>query len=161
MIARATLALAATAAIATGCRREPSPPPAADAAADSVTGTVAITGTSFEKFVVLRGDGRTISVVTKPADTSAIYSVAGAEIVAHGTRSADGFHLSRFRVSRVDGAAVIDGYLADSAGVLILRTPGATRQLGNPPAALRALVGSRVWIGGPLTTGPYTYGIIR
>jgi hypothetical protein len=38
---------------------------------------------------------------------------------------------------------------------------GRRVRLGNPPAALRDLVGARVWITGPTETGPNPYGVIQ
>jgi len=40
------------------------------------------------------------------------------------------------------------------------RYKGGRIPLGNPPAALRNMIGARVWIGGPLDSGPNVYGLI-
>jgi hypothetical protein len=60
----------------------------------------------------------------------------------------------------VSGAPVIDGVVREDEGKLSIETPEGRVALGNPPARLRNLVGARIWIGGPLATGPNQFGVI-
>ena len=57
-------------------------------------------------------------------------------------------------------APVIDGIVLRDGTRLALQGSHGRVNLGNPPTALRAMVGARVWVGGPLDTGPNTYGVI-
>jgi hypothetical protein len=66
----------------------------------------------------------------------------------------------RFLAVAVDGVSVIDGVLGrDSDGVFI-RTVGKRYPVANPPSSFQQLIGARIWLAGPLDTGPYKYGMI-
>jgi hypothetical protein len=122
-------------------------------------GIVSLTGTSFDQKLMLRRTDA-VPLVTSDADTSTLKAIAGVEILAHGKHGEAGFAVDSFTVLAVDGQMVADGILEEDQGRLFLRTAKGRQTLGNPPAQLRSMVGARVWIGGPLATGPNTYGVI-
>jgi hypothetical protein len=128
---------------------------------DSVMGTVSITGTSFEQRVVLRAAERSIGLVATSADSAALSRLGGTEIVARGTTQRDGLHVRAFTVLSVNGSPVADGTVHRDGTHLVLRRTNGDSPLGNPPAALDSLVGARIWISGPLDTGPNSYGVIE
>jgi hypothetical protein len=133
---------------------------AAVASADSLTGIVSVTGTSFEQQLVLRIGTRAVTLLATSMDSASLVRVAGTEVVAYGRAADSRFRVDSFTVRSVDGAAVADGTLQRAGGRLGLQTSTALLTLGNPPSALDSLVGARVWIAGSLATGPNVYGII-
>ena len=133
-------------------------------ATDTVTGVVSITGTGFEQRIVLLStdaSGNTIvPLAAGAADSAALSRMGGIQVVAAGTRTGSGLRVDHFRATRVAGAPVVDGIIREAGSRLVLETAQGHIALGNPPAPLRKMIGARVWIGGPLDTGPNTYGII-
>ena len=135
---------------------------------DSLVGVVSVTGTSFERQLALRNvDGARTGapllaalLSAAPADSAAMSRRGGIEIVVRGRRDGKQFRVANFAVLRVDGAPVMDGVVLRDGARLALQGARGRVNLGNPPAALRAMVGARVWVGGPLDTGPNTYGVI-
>ena len=135
-------------------------PPSTAIVADSLVGIVSITGTAFEQQLVLRSnDGATV-LSASAADSAALSRMGGIEVLVIGSHAGKTLRVDHFTARKVAGAAVVDGILRDDAGRLVLETSSGRIPLGNPPVALRNLVGGRVWIGGPLDTGPNSYGVI-
>jgi hypothetical protein len=132
----------------------------AEAAPDSLAGTVSVTGTSFEKRIVLRSGDSSVRLSATASDSAALTRLGGVEVVVTGKRTADVLQVERFSAVRVAGSPVVDGVLKDDGGRLVLETHQGRLQLGNPPGALRAMLGARVWIGGPLDVGPNVFGVI-
>ena len=132
-------------------------------APDSLKGIVSITGTAFEQQIALRSDNGVTRLAASTADSSALARLGGVEVLVIGTRgtpSDDRFHVDRFTAISVAGSQVVDGILRDDGGRLSLETAQGRIPLGNPPTALRDLISARVWIGGPLESGPNTFGVI-
>ena len=127
---------------------------------DSLIGVVAVTGTSFEEQLMLRVGDRWSRLRSGPSDSAALTRLSGVEIVARGVNDANGFRVRSFTVNRVDGQPVLDGIVRRDGASWFLETAKGRVLLGNAPAPLRSMVGARVWIGGPLDTGPNNYGII-
>ncbi len=146
-------------AATTNCHRAVQTAPLA-AAQDSMRGIVSITGTSFEQSVMLRTDKGTIALGVNAADSAALSRMGGIDVRVFGTRELNRFRVTSFRAMTVSGAAVVDGFVRDDDGKLSIETPEGRLALGNPPAPLRNLVGARVWVGGPLATGPNQFGLI-
>jgi hypothetical protein len=135
-------------------------PATADVAPDSLTGIISIAGTGFEQQLVLRsGNNATVLSAAGP-DSAALSRLGGIEVLVVGNRSTRVFQVKRFAVLSVAGSPVVDGVLNNEGGGLVLETSSGRMRLGNPPAALRGMIGARVWIGGPLDRGPNTYGVI-
>ena len=130
------------------------------ASQDSLAGVVSVTGTSFEQHLVLRLDGSTRELAANRGDSSALSRLGGAEVVVFGAAGASRFAVTAFTVKSVGGAAVVDGTLRRDGTRFSLHTRKAILVLGNPPAAFDSLVGARIWIGGPLDSGPNVYGVI-
>jgi hypothetical protein len=128
--------------------------------ADSLRGIVSITGTSFEQQLVLRSGTKAALLSAAAPDSAALSRLGGVEVLVVGRRSGNHFRVEHFTALSVAGAPVVDGVVRNYGDRIVLETTRGPLPLGNPPAGLRALTGARVWIGGPLNTGPNTYGMI-
>jgi hypothetical protein len=152
-----TLVPAETLASSGAPAASPSPTPSVD----SIRGTVSVTGTSFEKHVMLaeRGTRRRVEV-TGPLATL-IGRVAGTEITAVGQRSGTRLEASRFAVRVVDGQPAIDGTLRSENGSLfIVTTDGARTRIVAPPPPFAGREGARVWITGDPARSVASFGFI-
>jgi len=131
-------------------------------AADTVRGTAAVVGAEPRPRVVVRPtSGGSVTIIGSGA--SALGRVSGAEVVARGVRRDAGtLELSSFSVRSVDGVPAVDGRLTQSGDRLVLvGADGARRPIVNPPAALRAHVGARVWVSGAPDQEPQAFGVIE
>ena len=117
-------------------------------------------GTGFEQHIVLHAGARAFSLAASASDSAALTRVGGAEIVVRGAATGDSFSVASFVVRSVEGTEVVDGVLVKSGDRLVIRSEGGELALGNPPRELASMVGARVWIRGPLDTGPNSYGVI-
>lgn len=162
MIARAFMVLSFTTplmALAFSCRPVV-PGSSAAIAPDSLAGIVSITGTSFEQQLVLRWGDSAVYLAARTTDSAALSRLGGVEVLVSGKRTPNLFRVERFVALKVAGAPVVDGVLRNDEGRLVLETASGKIPLGNPPTALRSMIGARVWIGGPLDRGPNVYGLI-
>lgn len=128
--------------------------------ATSLQGVVSITGTSFEQQIQLRTANGSTRLVASPADSAALSRLGGVEVEVRGPVDDNRMHVASFTAVRAAGEPVVDGVLAMDGNALVLQTSAGRRTLGNPPAALRQMIGARVWISGPLDAGPNSYGVI-
>lgn len=148
----------------TSARNSAANPATLAATVDSLIGIVSVTGTSFEQHLMLRGAHgsrpEATTLMAAPADSIAISRLGGVEILVRGRREGNAFRVATFEVLRVDGAPVIDGVLVRDGARLALWGARGRITLGNPPAAFLQMIGARVWVSGPLDTGPNAYGII-
>jgi hypothetical protein len=126
-----------------------------------VHGQMSVTGTSFEQQLVLQTAGGPLRLHATPADSADLVRVQGAELSVRGVDESGALSVSRFTVVRVGNDSVVDGTLRRDGDRLVLDTDAGPRTLGNPPSALRTMVGARVWVQGPLDRGPNAYGVIR
>jgi hypothetical protein len=160
VIARQLLVLAIPAIFGTlGCYH-PSYVGLQPIAADSATGTISITGTAFEQQIVLRSVSSTEMLSAHAGDSAALSRMGGVEVSVLGLRTDKAFYVRSFTAVKVAGSPVVDGILRSDGDRILLETSSGRIQLGNPPGELTRLIGARVWIGGPLDTGPNTFGII-
>jgi hypothetical protein len=126
----------------------------------AVRGVVRLAGSApTQRLVLRREDGSTLPL--EGASLTALRRVGGTEVEARGVMQGESFAVSSFTVVAADGAPARDGVLERSGESLVLRTATGRVTLGNPPSALRAQVGARVWITGDPATGPNAYGIIE
>jgi hypothetical protein len=131
----------------------------ATAGADSLQGTVTIVGVdAFPKAMLTLDDGGPALTLI---GADALRSVAGLRIAVVGVRLGAQFTVEKFAVVAANGVPAIDGTLVEDGGALFVVTPdGVRHRLVNPSAALRGVVGHRVWVSGPLDHPPVAYGII-
>jgi hypothetical protein len=144
---------------ALGCHH-PAPKPSVAIEADSLTGIVSITGTSFEQQIVLRSATTATLLSAAAPDSAALSRLGGVEVLVVGRKTGNQFRVERFTALSVAGSPVVDGIVRNYGERVVLETIRGPMPLGNPPRALRAMNGARVWIGGPLATGPNNYGVI-
>lgn len=109
---------------------------------------------------MLRTSDRSIRLVAAPSDSAALTRLGGVEIVARGDEDDGRMRVKSFTAIRVNGQPVLDGVLRFGGGVFVLQTATGPITLGNPPSALREMLGARIWISGPVATGPNSYGVI-
>jgi hypothetical protein len=131
------------------------------AAVDTIVGTIRVTGSAPFPSVVLRPASGAPSLTLAGSDTAALRRAAGLDVVVRGAASDRRFLVSSFTVRAANGRPAVDGVLARDGDRLVLDTPSGRVALGNPPAALREMVGARVWVTGSLDRGPNTYGVLE
>ena len=146
-------------AVATACHHTPRTSSAA-IEPDSLRGIVSVTGTAFEQHLVLRSGNSATPLSASTSDSAALSRMGGVEVLVLGTHSPNFFRVEHFTALNVGGSPVVDGVLRNDAGRLALETNRGRILLGNPPSALRDMIGARIWIGGPLDRGPNSYGVI-
>jgi hypothetical protein len=163
------LVLCAT-SYATACARRSADPSAGDArvtAADSLRGVVRVSGPAPGQLMLALASGAAVEIVA--TETDVMRAADGLEVAVFGARAGVGgttpattaFIVARFEVRAVDGISAVDGTLLLRDGRYVLRlADGALAPLAAPPAALRAAVGARVYVAGPLTAAPLAYGIL-
>jgi hypothetical protein len=83
------------------------------------------------------------------------------EVSVRGENEGNALRVQRFTVTHAGNAPVADGIIQRDGDRLVLETVNRRFGLGNPPAEFWQLVGARVWVQGPLDTGPLVYGVIR
>lgn len=145
---------------------QPTPPTAnktspAAAVTDSIRGVVSVTGTSFEKHVMIaeRGTQRRVEV-TGPLATT-LGRVAGTEVSATGTFAGTQLEAKQFVVRAADGQPAIDGTLKTEGGSLFIVTADGTRtRIAAPPPPLVGKDGARVWITGDPAKSVASFGFI-
>jgi hypothetical protein len=151
--------LAALMTAALGCHH-PVPKATVAIEADSLTGIVSITGTSFQRQIVLRSGAHATLLSAAAPDSAALSRLGAVEVLVVGRKSGNHFRVEHFTALSVAGLPVIDGIVRNYGDRVVVETARGQLPLGNPPTGLRALNGARVWIGGPLATGPNSYGVI-
>lgn len=129
---------------------------------DSLRGTIAVVGTDIDHRVVIRVQASEINLVADSTNSNALTRLAGVETVVWGelTKDQRSLNVSNFIAVRVNGIEVLDGYLERNGTTFYLRTNQGRRRVANPPEAFSSLVSARIWVSGPLDSGPYSYGII-
>lgn len=164
--------LAALSGIAPACGR--TPPGDADtaaagpdtaavrdtAAADTVAGIVAEVGSIPVTSIVVRPvNGGPVTL--RGALAREIGRAAGAEVRVIGRRTAEGLDAREYLVRTVDGEPALDGILAAEGNALVLVTPTGRIPVPRPPAALRGMIGARVWLVGVPGGSVTSYGVLR
>jgi hypothetical protein len=143
-----------------GCHHHRARHPAPAAPPDSLHGIVAVTGASLEQRLVLRSGELAVYLKTSAEDSAALHRIPGVQVLVRGKSDSTVFSVTNFTVTHVDSVPALDGVLRTDDGVLVLETKSGRVKLGNPPPAMRSLIGARVWITGQAATGPLVYGVI-
>jgi hypothetical protein len=128
--------------------------------ADSLQGIVRVVGVDALPRITLSPDeGSPAITLTGPAS---LRRVAGLRVSVVGQRAGTTLTVTRFVVIEANGVAATDGMLTATGDRIELVTADGTRHpLANPAPGLRAAVGRRVWISGPLDGPTVAYGIIE
>ena len=127
---------------------------------DSLDGVVRVVGVDALPQVVLVLDDASPSVTLD--GPASLRRVAGLRIAVIGDRSGSRFTVRRFVVLAANGVPATDGMLAaDAEGLVLVTADGTRHRLVNPPPLLRASVGHRAWVSGPLDREPVAFGVIE
>lgn len=133
------------------------------AAGDTLRGTVAVVGSEPATMVALRPVGGGAEVLLDGEPVRELRTLSGVEVQLTG-RAGPGerrFTVRSFAVRGVDGVPAVDGVLVAEGDALYLRLSGGElRRIAHPPAALRALVGRRVWVAGALEREVAAFGVV-
>lgn len=166
----AAIALALLAGVACARAAAPGTGVGASPAPDTARGIVQLTGNlpgaSLQLVPTPRQPGEVLDLAG--ADSALLLPLAGLEVMVEGERGAVAqiprrprFLVRAFTVRAADGTAAHDGVLArEGAGYVLLTRDGARRPLPFLPPALRAHVGARIYLAGPLSAAPAAYGVI-
>lgn len=113
------------------------------------------------------------AVIVEGPLVSSLEALDGLEVVVGGTLSSTAragagatplrvFVGERYLVRAAEGRAALDGTVVRQGDVFALRLADG-RTIATPflPPALRASIGARVWIAGPLDRDPAGYGVLR
>jgi hypothetical protein len=154
LVAVITLAGAALA----GCAATPEA--GGPVAGDTLRGTVRVVGADPATMVVLdTGDGR---VTLRGEATAGLRRVNGLGVWVRGALRGGAVDVTAFQVREADGMPAADGVLQLDGEAAVLVTADGERLRYTPaPAALRARVGARVWIAGPVGGEPQAWGVIQ
>jgi hypothetical protein len=137
---------------------------------DTIIGVVQLTGTDSTAPINLMPSspsGDTFGMPIKLVASPSLRSVNGLRVRLVGTQASDRRWPDRvtvlgFEVIGLKAQPAIDGTLVEDAGALyIVPADGRRRALPQAPPDLRAHVGARVWMAGPLDREPIAYGIIE
>jgi hypothetical protein len=154
-----TCALAAAA-----CAQAGPPPPAwgtAAVATDTLRGTVEVVGSEPGTSVALLMDGGA-RAVTLVGERPLLDRLAGLEVAVWGAPLRPGvFRVERVAVRASGGVPALDGVLAREGGVwMLVAGDGRRTPVPHLPPELQAMPGAHVWLTGPTSAPPQSYGII-
>ena len=127
--------------------------------ADSVEGIVRVVGVdALPQVVLATDDAQSIRLV----DAGRLDRVAGLRVLVRGVRDDRQMKVKSFRVVAANGVPATDGKLsANGTELLIITEDGRRLTVRRPAAGLRAIVGHRVWLAGPLDGETVAYGVIE
>jgi hypothetical protein len=147
-------------ALAACARGSAAPAGGGAAVADTVRGTLRITGSEPGVIlVVVDAAGRHTPL---EGDRALLEQLAGVEIAVEGEAVAGApFRVARVAVRAVEGVPAVDGVLAREGGrdVLVLHD-GTRRVVARLPEPLRGRTGTRVWLAGPLDGHIDSFGVL-
>jgi hypothetical protein len=127
---------------------------------DSVAGSVRVVGVDALPQVVLAPDDKSAAITLDGAPS--LRRVAGLRVAVVGERTGTHLTVRRFTVLAANGVPATDGILAaDRTSIVLITADGTRHPLVNPPPALRANLGHRAWVSGPLDHEVIAYGIIE
>lgn len=167
---RAVIALASLAGVACARAAVPGAGAGASPAPDTARGIVQLTGNlPGASLQLVSAPGHPGAALTLAgADSGLLLPLSGLEVMVEGVRDTVAqvplpprFVVRAFTVRAVDGTPAHDGVLArEGAGYVLLTRDGARRPLPFLPPALRGQEGARIFLAGPLSAAPATYGVI-
>ena len=160
-----SIALMATACLTavamSACHHDPAAGSGAPTAEkiDSLEGIVRVVGSTGSSAVTLRtDDAQSLTIDGAPS----LSRLSGLRVRVRGNRTAHRLNVSGFRVISANGVTAHDGTLATDGSQLVLLTEDGQRlPVARPAAGLRAAIGHRVWISGPLDGETVAYGVIE
>lgn len=132
----------------------------------TVGGMLHLASSPSDHLLMTGADGGQLVLV---GATGELENLDNAELEVTGTRNADTLIVNDFLVKRVGGVDVMDGVLTilyddelqtNLAGYGIILTGGSQIPLRNPPQALLAFVGARIWITKPVEGELTAFGVI-
>jgi hypothetical protein len=150
----------AMALVACAAASQGGPPSVSAVQPDTEIGTVQVTGAEpFPRLILRPANGDLpLRLIGPPV----LQRVDGLQIQVAGKRAGDQFTVRSFLVVGANGQDATDGKLVQDGGTYYIVTQDGSRHpLVDPPANLRAHVGGRVWVSGPLDHEPIAYGIIQ
>ncbi len=126
-------------------------------APDTLRGVIVLLGSDPMPRVALRADpGGPVTLRGAPA----LATLTGLEVWVAGARRDNGMDVTDFAVRAADGVPAIDGVLEERDGGFSLVRNGRTTAIGRAPAAIRPLIGKRVWV--TMANGDvHTFGLIE
>src|SRR5262249_52730997 len=111
--------------------------------------------------VVLMTDHPIHSFFLRSSSIAVLRKLDGLGIEVIGRMSGQNLTVDRFIVTSANGLPATDGRLSLAGDALVLTTADGRRYpLVHPSPTLRANVGARVWVAGPISQEPVSYGII-
>jgi hypothetical protein len=129
---------------------------------DSLAGRVEIVGTAEMPDVTLLPSDGGHAVALRGPLTKSLQSVDGLGVVIVGRRSGRDVLVERFTVVSANGLPATDGIVALRGDTLVLiSADSVVHALTRPSPVLRAHIGSRAWVSGPVDHEPVGYGIIQ
>jgi hypothetical protein len=143
-------------------------PGLAGAAPDTASGTVRLIGTALDARVVVQTAEGPLGIAGRLAPS--ISRLDGMDVWIQGPISAATgraipprqITAQRFVIRSIGGVPVTDGTLRDEDGTLVVVTANGDRlRLTNPPAALRAHIGKRVWVTRAEDGGVASFGVVE
>jgi hypothetical protein len=132
-------------------------------APDSAVGVVVMRKSSVETVLWLRtGEAADalVSLTMSDEDAASIGRIAGMRAVMRGVATGKSLGVIAFTALSVNGTPVLDGIVRVDRASVALETKGGRIPIGNPPASLYLLDGTRIWLSGPAARGPNDYGVI-
>lgn len=131
----------------------------------TVSGVIHVAFTEMSGAQIVTLDG--IRLALSGAETASLAGLDGAQVEVRGTWDSGGLIVRDFLVQQVGGANVLDGVLTilvddetGETGYGISLTRGSFVPLSDPPAALLAHVGERLWVTDPADGQPLAFGVI-
>ncbi|HEY4129128.1 MAG TPA: hypothetical protein VGM50_00815 [Gemmatimonadaceae bacterium] len=126
-----------------------------------IHGNVAIVGAANDQHEMLQTGNGPIRLYPSRTDSIALLRVEGLEVAVRGVEESGGLRMERFTVTAIDGKPVLDGIVRIDGTGCYLEVPKKKRlAIANAPDVFKVLNGARIWLSGPLESGPYQYGVI-
>jgi hypothetical protein len=128
----------------------------------TVRGHVQIASSAEMPDVVLIPDADHATLFLRGPQTELLKKVDGLGVAVVGARTGQTMVVDHFTVISANGLPATDGRLTARGDTLVLTSAdGVAHPLVHPSPVLRAHIGSRAWIAGPIDKEPVSYGIVQ